>query len=156
MKYEYSFPPEVLEKAAELGYAPHRVPLLFLAPVVQVAWAEGFVQPSEQKTILNFAASMSVEPGTSAFEELIKWFDERPSDEDFSAALNDLDGLLASLSPLEAARYRGMLQQYCIQTARSAGDIGILRSSSNIRREELEVLRAIGERVGLSQAFAQL
>lgn len=154
MKDEYPFPLEVLESAAGLGHAPHRLPLLFLAPLVQVAWAEGFVQPSEQKTILNFAANLRVRPGTSAFEELVKWFDERPSDEYFAAALDDLIELLGSIPHSEATRYRSMLQFCCVQTARSAGDIGLLRTPSNIRREEREVMGAIGRRLGLLPAFA--
>lgn len=55
---DYQFPLAVTEKGAELGYSPDTLPLLFLVPFVQVAWAEGFVQASEQKTILRLAANL--------------------------------------------------------------------------------------------------
>ena len=51
MPTDYQFPLQVMEKGAQLGYAPDKLTLLFLVPFVQVAWAEGFVQASEQKAI---------------------------------------------------------------------------------------------------------
>ena len=40
MKPEYAFPIQVSEKARSLGYAPEKQPLLFLVPLVKVAWAD--------------------------------------------------------------------------------------------------------------------
>jgi hypothetical protein len=153
MKSDYQFPLSVVEKGAELGYAPDKLPLLYLVPFVQVAWAEGFVQASEQKAILRFAANFGVSAGHSAYEQLLGWFDERPSEEFFDRSLEDLRALLASVPVKQAARLRSMLQFGCVEVAHASGDIGLLRGHSNIRREERELLQNIGARLGLAHSF---
>jgi hypothetical protein len=152
MKTDYTFPPQVIEKGKKLGYAPDNLSLLLLTPFVQVAWAEGFVQASEQKAILRFAANLNIN-GHSAYEKLLEWFDERPSEEFFDRSIEDLRELLETIPAKQAARLRSMLQFGCVEVAHAAGDIGLLRGGSNIRREERDQLRHIGERLGLAQSY---
>lgn len=152
MPTDYQFPLQVMEKGAQLGYAPDKLTLLFLVPFVQVAWAEGFVQASEQKAILRFAANLRVNAGHQDFERLLGWFDERPSEEFFDRAIEDLRELLETIPPNQAARLRTLLQFGCVEVAQAAGEIGLLRGRSNIRREEREQLRHIGTRLGLAQS----
>ena len=154
MPTDYQFPLQVMEKGAQLGYAPDKLTLLFLVPFVQVAWAEGFVQASEQKAILRFAANLCVNAGHQDFERLLGWFDERPTEEFFDRSLKDLRELLEGIPVQQAARLRSMLQFGCVEVAHAAGDIGLLRGRSNIHREERELLGRIGERLGLAQVHA--
>ena len=151
MKNDYQFTPQVIAKGAELGYQPDKLPLLFLVPFVQVAWAEGYVQASEQKAILNFAGNLRVNAEHSDYEQLLSWFDERPTDEFFARSIQDLCELLEGIPANQATRLRSMLQFGCVEVAEAAGDIGMLRGRSNIRREEREQLNYIGERLGLAQ-----
>ena len=153
MKPEYAFPMQVNEKAEKLGYAPDKLPLLLLVPFVKVAWAEGFVQANEQKTILSFAGNLRVNSKHPDYEKLLAWFDERPDEEFFARSIEDLRSLLADIPPKQAARLRAMLQFGCVEVAHASGDIGLLRASSNIRREEREELRRIGEQLGLRQNY---
>ena len=153
MKTDYVFPAHINEKGAELGYAPDKLALLFLTPFVKVAWAEGFVQASEQKAILRFAEDFSIKPGHPDYERLLGWFDERPAEEFFARSLEDLHQLLESVPPKQAARLRTMLQFGCVEVANAAGDIGLLRGGSNIRREERERLKFIGEWLGLTHSY---
>ena len=153
MKTDYIFPPQVIEKGKNLGYASDNLSLLLLTPFVQVAWAEGFVQASEQKAILRFAANLRVTSEYSDYEKLLVWFDERPSEEFFDRAIEDLRELLETIPPNQAARLRTMLQFGCVEVAQAAGDIGLQRGRSNIRSEEREQLRHIGERLGLTQSY---
>lgn len=151
MKNDYQFSPQVIEKGVELGYPPDRLPLLFLVPFVQVAWAEGHVQASEQKAILNFAGNLRVNAEHSDYDQLLSWFDERPTDQFFERSINDLRDLLEDIPANQASRLRSMLQFGCIEVAQASGDIGMLRGRSNIRREERDQLQYIGERLGLAQ-----
>ena len=151
MKTEFQFPIQVMEKAKNLGYAPEQLSLLLLTPFVKVAWAEGFVQASEQKAILRFAENLNLNPHP-AYEKLLAWFDERPSEEFFDRSIEDLRLLLESIPPKQAARLRSMLQFGCVEVAHASGDIGLLRGGSNIRREEREQLRHLGERLGLAHS----
>lgn len=153
MKIEYHLPPQVLEKGRELGYAPDKLPLLFLVPFVQVAWAEGFVQACEQKAILRFAENFQLNAAHTDFEQLLQWFDERPPEEFFESSIEHLRQLLAGVPPKQAARLRSMLQYGCVEVAHASGDIGLLRGRSNIRREEREHLQKIGERLGLTRSY---
>jgi hypothetical protein len=153
MKTDFKLPLQVIEKSAELGYTPESLPLLLLVPFVQVAWAEGFVQTGEQKAILRFAENFSVKPGHTGYEQLLLWFDERPTDEFFTASIEDLRALLESLSDKQAARLRSMLQFGCVEVAHATGEIGFLRGRSNIQREEREHLQHIGERLGLTHTY---
>ena len=153
MKTDYVFPAQVTEKGAQLGYAPDKLPLLLLTPFVKVAWAEGFVQASEQKAILRFAENFNVKPGHPEYERLLGWFDERPADEFFARSIEDLRELLDCVPPKQAARLRTALQFGCVEVANASGDIGMLRGGSNIRREEREQLKFIGERLGLAHSY---
>ncbi len=154
MKTDYLFPLQVIEKGKKLGYAPDNLSLLLLTPFVQVAWAEGFVQASEQKAILRFAANLRVTSEHSDYEKLLVWFDERPSEEFFDRSIEDLRDLLEGIPPKQAARLRQMLQFGCVEVAHAAGDIGLLRGGSNIRREEREHLQRLGEQLGFAQSHA--
>ena len=153
MKNGYQFSLQVIEKGARLGYPPENLPLLFLVPFVQVAWAEGFVQAVEQKAILSFAHNVGVKPGHPAFEQLLVWFDERPSEEFFASAMEDLRELIDALPSKQAERLRSMLLFGCLEVAHASGEIGLLRGRSNIRREEREVLRNIGGQIGLTASY---
>ena len=153
MKTDYVFPVQVTDKGAELGYASDKLAMLLLTPFVKVAWAEGFVQASEQKAILRFAENFGVKPGHADYEKLLGWFDERPAEEFFACAIEDLRRLLDRIPPKQAARLRAMLQFGCIEVANASGDIGLLRGGSNIRREEREQLKFIGERLGLMHSY---
>ena len=153
METDYQFPLQVMEKGAQLGYAPDKLTLLFLVPFVQVAWAEGFVQASEQKAILRFAANLRVGVEHQDFEQLLGWFDERPTEEFFDRSLEDLRELLADIPVQQAARLRSMLQFGCVEVAHAAGEIGLLRGGSNIHRAERELLGRIGERLGLTHSY---
>ncbi len=152
MKTDFVFPIQVTEKGEELGYAPEKLPLLFLVPFVQVAWAEGFVQASEQRAILRLAANLKINADHSDYEQLLVWLEERPTEEFFAQSIEDLRELLESIPARQAACLRAMLQIGCIKVAHAAGDIGLLRGRSNVRREERELLRHIGERLGLSHS----
>lgn len=152
MKPKYAFPIQVSEKAQKLGYAPEKLPMLFLVPFVKIAWAEGFVQANEQRAILSFAGKLRVGPDHAEYEKLLKWFDERPDEQFFDRSIEDLRALLAGVPPKQAARLRMMLQFGCVEVAHASGDIGLLRGRSNIRREEREELRRIGERLGLNHS----
>lgn len=155
MKTDYNFlPAQTIEKGRELGYSPEKLPLLFLAPFLRVAWAEGFVQAGEQKAILKFAENFQIKPGEREYEKLLNWFDERPSDEFLDASIEDLRVLLATIPFKQAARLRSMLQFGCVEVAHASGDIGVVRGRSSVRREEREELQFIGERLGLTHRAA--
>ena len=134
--YDQLLLPRIIEQGTRAGFAPaEHLPVLCFVPFVQVAWAEGFVQPAERRAILRLAESLNVAPEHPGYRELVGWLDERPPDEFFDRAGEMIRELLAVLPD----------ESYGL-----AGDIGLLRHRSGIRREEREQLRRIGEKLGLT------
>ncbi len=151
MRTDFNLTPQMIQKAQELGHEPSSLPLLLLVPFIQVAWAEGSVQPSEQKAILRFAQWFNL-VGTPGYEQLLRWFDERPPEEFFERSMTELRELLDRLPPKQAERLRSLLKFGCNEVAHSSGAVGFLRGSSNVHRDEREQLMNIGERLGLRHA----
>lgn len=150
MKVEkYEIPSEVFEVTAELGYSPQKLPLLFMIPLIQVAWAEGFVQAGEKRVIRRYAENFQIKGDEENLRQLGIWLDERPSDEFCSESLEDLQIILVNIPAKQAAHLRRILQTGCIEVANAAGEIGLLRNRSNIQREEKELLKDLGDRLGL-------
>jgi hypothetical protein len=141
--------PQTLEKWHELGYEAETLPLVFYAPLVQVAWAEGFLQGGERRKILEFARENSLAEDL-IYDELLVWLDERPPDYFFAAATEILRELLAELPPAEAEAWREKLQAACLEVAGSSPSIGVLRNRDRISREERREIEQIGNNLGFS------
>lgn len=153
MRNDFSFTPQMMKNAEELGHDPSRLPLLLLVPFLQVAWAEGAVQTSEQRAILDFAKRFNL-GGHSAYERLLMWFDERPSDDFFDRSIKDLRDLLDRLPAKQAERLRSILRFGCHEVAHACGPVGFLRGGSNVDRAEREQLLKLDESLGLRPSIA--
>lgn len=146
---KYEIPFEAFETATDLGYSPQKLPLLFMVPLVQVAWAEGFVQAGEKRAILRYAENFQINADEENFRQLGTWLNERPSDEFFNESLEDLQVILVNIPAKRAAYLREILQTGCVEVAGAAGEIGLLRNRSSIQREEKELLKELGDRLGI-------
>lgn len=138
------------EKLRETGYQPENLPLLFLVPFVQIAWAEGFVQPDERRAILKIAARLRVTPQHPHFTELIEWLDERPSDEFFAETIEILRETLDVLPLLQNHGLRQILQAGCLRVAQAAPDTGVFRRRSRITPEERDEIYRLADRLSFS------
>lgn len=141
--------PGTIEKWQELGFETAALPLVFYVPLVQVAWAEGFLQASERRKILQFARENDLSE-TLIDEELLIWFDERPADDFFAAATEILRELLAEMTPQESDKWREKLHTACLEVASASTKIGILRDREKISHEERRELEQIGNNLGFS------
>ena len=72
--------PDLLRRVRDLGIDRSTGSALIVAPLVQVAWAEGKVTDKERETVLRLAASRGIEKGSPAEAQLLAWLDHRPSD----------------------------------------------------------------------------
>ena len=73
-------------------------PAFLLAPLVQVAWAEGEVTEQEHKTVLRLAGTRGVEENSPAHTQLRAWLRERPADALFDTATEAIKVGLAVLT----------------------------------------------------------
>lgn len=79
--------PDLLVRARHLGITAETAPALFLAPLVQVAWAEGSVGRAESRAVLRLASERGVDPESTAYRQLQEWLKNRPAHAIFETAL---------------------------------------------------------------------
>lgn len=112
---------EILRELQALGYTRETVSLLHLAPLVQVAWAEGKVTEGERRLIHDLARSRGIEAGSPVDQRLTGWLDERPAEDFFERTLRIIRALLQALPPDERAVGRRDLLSHCAQVAAASG-----------------------------------
>ena len=91
---------------------------LILAPLVQVAWAEGKVTDKERETVLRLAAGRGVEKGSPAEAQLLAWLDRRPDDAVFQAAIQVIKAGLSHLPSNEREERIAEMVQACWEVSR--------------------------------------
>lgn len=143
--------PETYKNWSKLGFAPETAPLLALLPAVQVAWAEGFLQTSERRIILQIFEELEIPMGRG-FHEVLDWLEERPSDEFFDSATDILSNSMVKMESNEYAKLRDFLHRSCLKVADASAKIGLTKNSENICREERKQINKIGRRLGFSFA----
>jgi hypothetical protein len=148
--------PELLRRVIALGVRLDTGPTFLLAPLVQVAWAEGKVTDRERETVLRLAAARGVEAGSPAHTQLLKWLQERPSDDLFDTAMEVIRGGLALLPPEQREERLKRLVQACQEVAEASGGLAkVLSLGSGVSGEEEALLEAIATTLRGSKHLAQ-
>ncbi|HWQ33347.1 MAG TPA: TerB family tellurite resistance protein [Blastocatellia bacterium] len=125
---------ELLSDLQELGFTRETVSLLHLAPLVQVAWADGQVQRNEREQLVQIARLRGIAEGSLADKQLAKWLEERPSDEFFAQTLRIVHAMIEAMPPVQGEAARRDLVAFCIAVASASG--GILGLGDKISDEE--------------------
>jgi hypothetical protein len=128
---------EILQDLATLGYTPETVMLLYLVPLVEVAWAEGRITDSERALIVEAARGRDIEAGSAADRQLAGWLETAPSADFFRKTLELIGAILAGRSREEREADRRDLLSYSLAVASASG--GIL-GLGKVSREEERVL----------------
>jgi hypothetical protein len=132
---------QILSDLEQLGFTSDTVALLHIAPLVQVAWAEGNVSDRERELILKAAALRGIDEGSPAFVHLKDWLSRRPSEETFERILRVISALLESLPPQQRESGKADLLSYSNQIASVSG--GFLGLGNKVSDEEEIVLNQI-------------
>ena len=140
--------PALLQRAVNLGVTLDTGPAFLLAPLVQVAWAEGEVTDEERETVLRLAALRGLETGTPAHAQLVEWLRHRPSDELFDVAIDVIKAGFSVLPPAEREERVEILARACREVAKASGDLWKrLGLSSGVSAEEYTFLDQIKARL---------
>jgi hypothetical protein len=136
---------ELLQRVSDLGLNRETGPAILLAPLVQVAWAEGRVTESERAVVFEVAASRGVEPGTPAHAQLDAWLRQRPADALFETALEVMKVAASVLPPAEREERIHAIVDACKRVAGASGGglAKLLGMGSTISGDESSVLEAI-------------
>lgn len=136
--------PELLRRVMDLGINMSTGPALVLAPLVQVAWAEGKVTDKERETVLRLAAGRGVEKGSPAEARLLAWLDRRPDDAIFQAAIEVIKAGISHLPSNEREERIGEIVQACRQVSEASGGLAkALGVGSGVSSEERSVLEVV-------------
>lgn len=69
---------KVLTELVDCGIRADSLNVITLVPLVEVAWANGFIQRKERLTILAAAESLGANPDSPSFKLLGEWLQQRP------------------------------------------------------------------------------
>ena len=78
---------ELVRELSDAGFDIHTFRVLYLVPLIQVAWSDGGVSPSERDKVLEIAGLHRIKAGSAAHERLRAWLSERPSHRFFETCL---------------------------------------------------------------------
>ena len=141
--------PALLQRAIDLGITLDTGPAFLLAPLVQVAWAEGNVTDRERETVLWLAAKRGIEPGSAPYAQLVAWLQTRPKDEIFDTAIEVIRAGFAVLPDAERDARVYLLAEACHEVAVASGG-GLWKAlglSSGVSKEESFFLDHLKERL---------
>ena len=135
--------PALLESIRKLGVTLDTGSAFILAPLVEVAWIDGYVSDAERDTILHIATQRGVEPGSADYRQLLDWLAHRPPDEVFRTALEAIRIGLSVLPPDESERRIATMIKACEDVAQATGGIAQLFHWDRVSYSESAVIAAI-------------
>ena len=94
-----------LDKLIDLGIQPETALALSLVPLVQVAWADGKIQPGERKAILSAAHDAGIGETTPSYALLQSWLESAPGDELEATWRSYVEALVETLSANERRNF---------------------------------------------------
>jgi hypothetical protein len=135
--------PALLEHIKKLGVTLDTGAAFILAPLVEVAWAEGHVTRAEHDAVLRLAERRGVVPGSPDHRQLLEWLKHRPSEAILQASLEAIRLGISVLPAAEAEqRIAGMIKA-CEEVAQASGGFAKLLQPRGISSEERAVIAAI-------------
>jgi hypothetical protein len=136
---------EVLERLVALKLNAETLAAFTLYPMVDIAWADGAVDPKEAKAVLDAAEQSGTKKGSDAHKLLESWLNEPPPPAVRDAWVNYVQALIATLS----AEDRALLKREVLGRARTVAEAagGIMGIGARISKTEAAALKR------LEQAF---
>ncbi len=135
--------PELLSRTMALEINRDTASAFLLAPLVQVAWAEGKVTEPEREAILRFARSRGIEDGSPAQAQLLAWLQARPPQVLFDTAIEVIKAGLVEFPPEEREERIAKMIQVCREVSEASGGIAKALGGSGISKEEKSVLEIV-------------
>jgi len=136
--------PALLRRIMALGVTLDTGAAFLLAPLVQVAWAEGGVTDRERESVLRIAVERGVDTSSPAYTQLQAWLRTRPADAIFDTAVEAIKRGLSVLTPAERADRIKRIVDACREVASASGGLGrLLGLGTGVSSEEESILDAM-------------
>jgi hypothetical protein len=131
----------LLEALVDLGVEPETLVALSLVPLVEVAWADGEIQPKERDAILKAAAERGVEEGSPTADLLRNWLLSKPDSKLLATWRIYIEELMASLDDKAGGELKAAAMGRARAVAEAAGGflgVGSISAAEKTKLEELE------------------
>ena len=122
--------------------------LLFLIPLVQMAWAHGAISPREEQVIFEAAREEGIDHRSSLNDTLGKWLVYQPSQQFYSECLGLIKNMLQAMTVKEREQKCDKLLERCRTVAVSAGGKSSMDVNHHISSEEKELLTELEHLLG--------
>lgn len=134
---------EVLEKLVGLGVEADTWAAVSIAPLVEVAWADGRIEDSERRAVLSAAEANGIQPGSPSFTLLENWLSRRPDGRLLEAWRGFIVGLCTELTQSDRDALKDQVVGRARTVAVSAG--GFLGLGNKVSTEEDVILKELAE-----------
>lgn len=124
----------LLDELVRLGIDASGLAALALIPLLEVAWADGKVQPREREALLEAAKKSGVVPGGPGYELLAGWLDREPEARLFQVWKEYVRALRGAVSDDSILALKTEVLARAKTVARSAG--GVLGVGSVVGTEQ--------------------
>lgn len=131
----------VLDTLVSLGIDAEMAAAFGLVPLIEIAWAEGHVEPRERTAVLSAATAVGIESGSPALELLGSWLDHRPEPGVLAAWEAYARALVTSLDAGSLQQLRSEVLGHARTVAEAAG--GFLGLGNKVSKKEEAVLARI-------------
>ncbi len=123
------------------------MPLLFLVPLIETAWAHGAIAKGEKQMIFAFAREEEIDEKHLLNETLDELLVYQPRQQFFDDCLSQIKSELAAMTVKQRESRRSKLIDRCRQIAAAAGGNSVMDVGKSTSPEELEVLERIASEI---------
>ena len=124
----------VLEKFIALNLRPETLASISMVPLIEIAWADGNIDPKEKDAILNAVGKFGWTPDSLNYELLDQWLKNKPSSSLLTAWKHYVDALCHKMTNEEVAHFKKEIMAHVTAVAEAAGGfLGIGKISAEER-----------------------
>ena len=131
----------LLDRLLDLGISAGTAAPLSLVPLVEVAWADGKVDPAEKAAILSAAKDAGLAETSAGYSLLESWLDERPALQLRDLWIDYTRRVCGALRAVDRDALKAQLLGRARQVAKAAG--GFLGLGSKVSKTEEAVLQEL-------------
>lgn len=126
----------------------NELPLLFLVPLVQTAWAHDAISNREKRVIFDAARGEGIDERSPLNETLGDWLVYQPGKRFYEQCLALIDERLSEMTVKERETTRKKIYRHCHAVAAASGGTRRADVQRFVSREESQSLAAIADAIG--------